>query len=244
MTNGYVADFMTKRLADDELPLVEAPKTELPRARYRFADDTTVTIRGVSLMLILGTQSEVGKPEPPVRVVKMAGGGVQHISRREDEPVLSEAEIAAIQDPEKRKAEQEYARYRADLASWNNERNTRMARLLFLTGVEDNPPPEIADLWKQFGFHGEMEIKFAWLAAKLPDAEAMNHFFETVTSLTTATEEGLERAEAMFQSGVSGGAGSAVGAAEQAQRTPGAAQPEETQARAASAGDSAEPAAG
>lgn len=228
MTNGsYVADFMAKRLADDDLPLVEAPKTVLPRARYRFADGTTVTIRGISLMLILGAQSEAGKPEPPVRVVKMAGGGVQHLPRHDDEPVLSDAEIAAIQDPDKRKAEDDYARYRRALAQWDNERNTRMARLLFLTGVEDNPSPEIANLWKQLGFHGEMEIKYAWLASKLPDAEAMNHFFETVTSLTTATEEGLERAEAMFQGGVSGGGH--VGADQPAQPAPGEARPEEAQ---------------
>jgi len=243
MTNGYTADFMTKRLADD-LPLVEAPKTALARARYRFTDGSTVTIHGISPMLILGAQSEAGKPEPPARAVKMAGGGVQHVPRRDDEPVLSEAEIAAIQDLEKRQAEEEYARYRADLAYWHTERSARMARLLFLIGVEDSPPPEVAALWKQLGFGGEMDIKFAWLASKLPDEPAMQHFFDTVTSLTVATEEGLERAEAMFQGAVSGSAGSAVGAAEQAQRAPGAAQPEETQARPASTGDSAEPAAG
>lgn len=244
MTNGYTADFMTKRLEDNDLPLVEAPKTQLPRARYRFGDGSTVTIHGISPMLILGAQSEAGKPEPPVRAVKMAGGGVQHVPRRDDEPVLTPEEIEALANPGRRQAEEEYARYRADLATWHAERSARMARLVFLIGVEDSPPPEVAALWKQLGFGGEMDIKFAWLASKLPDDQAMQHFFDTVTSLTIATEEGLERAEAMFQSGVSGGAGSAVGAAEQAQRTPGAAQPEETQARAASAGDSAEPAAG
>ena len=228
MINGsYVADFMAKRLADDDLPLVEAPKTELPRARYRFADGTTVTIRGISLMLILGAQSETGRPEPPARSVKMAGGGMQHIPRRDDEKVLSEAELAAIQDPEKRKTEEAYARYRRELSHWENERNTRMARLLFLTGVEDSPPPEIAGLWKQLGFHGEMDIKYAWLASKLPDGDAMQHFFDTVTSLTTATEEGLERAEAMFQGGVSGSG--VVGTPDQAQPATGEARPEEAQ---------------
>lgn len=236
MTNGYTADFLAKRLADDDLPLVEAPQVALPRARYKFIDGTVVTIRGVALMLILGAQSEVGKPEPPVRVVQMAGGGVQHLPRGDDEPVLSEAEIAQIKDPEKRKAEEAYARYRRELAEWMSERNTRMARLLFLAGVEDNPPPEIADLWKQMGFATEMEIKFAWLASKLPDAASMEHFFETVTSLTTAGEEGIERAEAMFQGGVQGSQGT-LAAPQQAPRAPGAATAAEGQAEAP-AGDS------
>lgn len=231
MTNGYVADFMAKRLADDDLPLVEAPQVTLPRARYKFTDGTVITIRGVALMLILGAQSEVGKPEPPVRVVKMAGGGVQHVPRHDDEPVLTEAEIAKIQDPDKRKAEEDYARYRRELSAWMSERNTRMARLLFLAGVEDNPPPEIADLWKQMGFTTEMEIKFAWLASKLPTAASMEHFFDTVTSLTAPSEEGLERAEAMFQSGVQGRQGT-LAAAQQAPGTPGAPAAEEGQAPA------------
>ena len=230
MTNGYMADFMAKRLADDELPLIEAPKTELPRARYRFGDGTTVTIHGISLMLILGAQSEMGKPEPPVRVVRMAGGGVQHIPRRDDEPVLSAEEIAQVRDPDKRRAEDAYARYRAELNQWEIERNTRMARLLFLVGVEDSPPPEIADLWKQMGFGSEMDIKYAWLAAKLPNAEAMAHFFETVTSLTIPTEEGLERAEEMFQSAVQRGPGAVADAGRSAPAA--GATPEQGQAPA------------
>ncbi len=211
MSNGYIDPVLAKRLEDDDLPLVEAPQVKLPRARYRFADGTVVTVRGIAQMLLYGAQSEVGKPTPPMRKVKMAGGGVQYIPRRDDEPVLSEAEIAAIQDPEKRKAEEAYARYRAELNQWQIERNTRMARLLFLTGVEDSPPPEVADLWKQMGFTTEMDIKYAWLASKLPNADAMAHFFETVTSLTMPTEEGLERAEEMFQSAVQAGPGAVAG---------------------------------
>jgi len=222
MSNGYVDDALAKRLADDELPLVEAPKVKLPRTRYRFADGTVVTVRGIAQMLLYGAQSEVGKPAPPLREVKMAGGGVQHLPRRDDEPVLTAEQIEKIADPDKRRAEEDYARYRAELSQWDIERNTRMARLLFLTGVEDSPPPEVADLWKQMGFSGEMEIKYAWLASKLPSAEAMAHFFETVTSLTIPTEEGLERAEEMFQSAVQAGPGAVAGSqrSEQAAGTP------------------------
>src|SRR5690606_11453632 len=222
MSNGYVDGSLAKRLADDDLPLVEAPQVKLPRARYRFADGTVVTVRGIAQMLLYGAQSEVGKPAPPLREVKMAGGGVQRIPRRDDEPVLTAEQIEKIADPDKRRAEEDYARYRAELSQWDIERNTRMARLLFLVGVEDSPPPEIADLWKQMGFSGEMEIKYAWLASKLPSAEAMAHFFETVTSLTMPTEEGLERAEEMFQSAVQAGPGAVAGSqrSEQAAGTP------------------------
>lgn len=212
MSEGSIDTGLARRLADDDLPLVEAPTVQLPRARYRFADGTVVTLRGIAQMLLYGAQSEAGKPAPPLREVRMAGGGVQHIPRRDDEPVLTAEEIAQVRDPDKRRAEEAYARYRAELNQWEIERNTRMARLLFLVGVEDSPPPEIADLWKQMGFGSEMDIKYAWLAAKLPNAEAMAHFFETVTSLTIPTEEGLERAEEMFQSAIQRGPGTVADA--------------------------------
>lgn len=240
MTENYVAASLASKFKDEDLPLVEAPAVELPRARYRFADGTVVTIRGIAQMLLYAAQSEVGKPQPPAREVRMAGGGVQLIPRRDDEPVLTPEQIAKIADPAKRREEEEYARYRAELNQWDIERNTRMARLLFIAGVEDSPPPEIADLWKQMGFTGEMEIKYAWLASKLPNAEAMAHFFETVTSLTVPTEDGLERAEAMFQSAVSGSSGGTVGTAEPAAGAPGQARAEEAQTSPAATGDPAD----
>ncbi|MCC6801062.1 MAG: hypothetical protein IT325_13180 [Anaerolineae bacterium] len=215
MTTPLTSDqaaFLAHLDARDTLPLVEAPPIRLPRTRYRFPDGTVVTCRGIAPVLLIGAQSEADRPRPPAREVQMAGGGVQYVPRRDDEPVLTKDDLAALADPERRAAEQAYADYRARLNQWEIEQQTRMARVLFLIGVEDSPPPAIAQLWQQMGFSGEMDIKYAWLASKLPTTEAMGHFFETVTSLTVATEEGLERAEAMFQSAVSGGPGTVAAA--------------------------------
>lgn len=236
---GYIAKSLARRLDDDDLPLVEAPAIVLPRARYRFADGTVVTIRGISETLLYAAQSESGKPAAPQREIRMAGGGVQLVPRRDDEPVLTEEEIEKIDDPKKREEEAAYARYRKELNRWGIERGARVARLLFIAGVEDNPPPEEADLWKQLGFTAEMEIKFAWLASKLQTAEAMQHFFDTVVSLTMPSEEGIERAGEMFQGAVSRVTGSAVGAASPAAGTPEQASAEEAQAAPTDAGNPA-----
>lgn len=239
MTENYVADFLANRLKGEDLPQVEAPAIELPRARYKFADGTVVTIKGIAPMLLYAVRSEMGRPQPPMRGVRMAGGGVQPIPRRDDEPVLTPEQIEKIDDPVRRKEEEDYARYRAELNRWEIERETRFASLMFIAGVEDDPPQEIVELWKQMGFSSEMEIKYAWLASKLPNPGAVGHFFNAVTSLTMPTEAGLERAEAMFQSAVSGGDGGTLGTAEPADGTPGEAHAEKAQAQPQAAGDSA-----
>ena len=86
-TNGQMPD-------DRTLAEIVGEQTPAPEATYTFSDGTTVRLNGIPPLMFIGAQSTVGRPEPPKRTVKMAGGGVQEVARRDDEPVLTEDEIA------------------------------------------------------------------------------------------------------------------------------------------------------
>jgi len=182
-----------------------------PEATYTFGDGTTVRLNGIPPLMFIGAQSTVGRPEPPKRTVKMAGGGVQEVARRDDEPVLTEDEIARLKDEQQRADEQAYRDYRIALQQWETNAEYRIARLLFLIGVKDGPPAEEVALMQAIGFTDAYDIKYNWLASKLRTPEDVEQFYEDVLSLTMPTEAGQAEAREMFQSAVARGTGGVAG---------------------------------
>ena len=182
-----------------------------PEATYTFGDGTTVRLNGIPPLMFIGAQSTVGRPEPPRRTVKMAGGGVQEVARRDDEPVLTEDEIARLKDEQQRADEQAYRDYRIALQQWETNAEYRIARLLFLIGVKDGPPAEEVALMQAIGFTDAYDIKYNWLASKLRTPEDVERFYEDVLSLTMPTEAGQAEAREMFQSAVARGTGGVAG---------------------------------
>ena len=194
-----------------------------PEATYTFGDGTTVRLNGIPPLMFIGAQSTVGRPAPPKRTVKMAGGGVQEVARRDDEPVLTEDEIARLKDEQQRADEQAYRDYRIALQQWETNAEYRIARLLFLIGVKDGPPAEEVALMQAIGFTDAYDIKYNWLASKLRTPEDVERFYEDVLSLTMPTEAGQAEAREMFQSAVARGTGGVAGPGAMAEPASGAA---------------------
>lgn len=201
------------------MPTPKAPKRKLPvggAARqaptFTFADGTTVRLRGIPPLMFIGVQSTAGRPQPPKRTVRLAGGGVQDVPRGDDEPLLSEEEIAALDDPQRQAEERAYRAYRLALRQWQTDAEYRIARLLFLMGVEDGPPAEEVALLRAIGFSDPYDLKYAWLASKLRDQGEIERFYEAVLGLTIPTEAGQAEARALFQSALARGDGGLAGA--------------------------------
>lgn len=215
------------QLPDDRtLAEIVGEQTPAPEATYTFSDGTTVRLNGIPPLMFIGAQSTVGRPEPPKRTVKMAGGGVQEVARRDDEPVLSEDEIARLKDPQQQADERAYREYRLALQQWETNAEYRIARLLFLVGVKDGPPAEDVALMQAIGFTDPYDIKYNWLASKLRTPEDVERFYEDVLSLTMPTEAGQAEAREMFQSAVARGSGSVAGPGAVAEPAGGAAEAE------------------
>jgi hypothetical protein len=200
------------------MPTPKAPKRK-PTVRaarqaptFTFADGTTVRLRGIPPLMFIGVQSTAGRPQPPTRTVRLAGGGVQDVPRQDDEPLLSEGEIAALDDPQRQAEERAYRQYRLALRQWETDAEYRIARLLFLMGVEDGPPAEDVALLRAIGFSDPYDLKYAWLASKLTDEGEIERFYEAVLGLTIPTEAGQAEARALFQSALARGDGGLAGA--------------------------------
>ena len=202
--NGQMPD-------DRTLAEIVGDQKPAPEATYTFSDGTTVRLNGIPPLMFIGAQSTVGRPEAPKRTVKMAGGGVQEVARRDDEPVLEEDEIARLKDEQQRADEQAYREYRIALQQWETNAEYRIARLLFLIGVKDGPPAEEVALMQAIGFTDAYDIKYNWLASKLRTPGDVERFYEDVLSLTMPTEAGQAEAREMFQSAVARGAGGVDG---------------------------------
>lgn len=191
---------------------------------FTFSDGTVVTLSTLGEAVLIGLMSEVGKPEPPERVVEMAGGGVKRVPRGSDEPLPAEAEIEAIDDPTKRKEAQAYRAWRLALAEWEQQRSLRFARTLFLLGVRDWPPIEAMELWRAIGWTDKHDIKYNWLAYLCREEGEWTRFIETVISLSMPDEEGIDEMQEIFRGTVAGQQPQALG-------TPGhVAKPPETEA--------------
>jgi hypothetical protein len=197
------------------MPTPRAPKrkpTKSPAPTFTFADGTTVRLRGIPPLMFVSMQSTTDRPQPPKRIVRLAGGGVQEVPRQDDEPLLSEEEIAALADPQRQAEERAYRQYRLALAQWEVNAQYRIARTLFLMGVEDGPPAEDVALLRAIGFSDPYDLKYAWLASKLTDEAEIERFYEAVIGLSIPTEKGLAEARALFQGAVARGDGGLAGA--------------------------------
>lgn len=203
--------------APKRTPVVPAPQAPrrahvpAPTATYTFADGTTVRLSGIPPLMFIGVQSTVGRPEPPKRTVHLAGGGRQEVPRGDDEPLLSEAEIAALDDPQRQAEERAYRQYRLALRQWELDGEYRIARLVLLMGVADGPPAEEVALLRAIGFSDPYDLKYAWLASKLRDQGEIERFYEAVLGLTIPTEAGQAEARTMFQSALARGDGGVAG---------------------------------
>lgn len=186
-------------------PKVPKRKPAVAPATFTFADGTTVRLRGIPPLMFIGVQSSAGRPQPPTRTVRLAGGGVQEVPRGDDEPLLSEDEIAALDDPQRQAEERAYRQYRLALRQWQTDAEYRIARLLFLMGVADGPPAEDVALLRAIGFADPYDLKYAWLASKLSDQAEIERFYEAVLGLTIPTEAGQAEARELFQSALARG---------------------------------------
>ena len=209
--------------------LVEAAlgrQTGRPAPTYTFADGTTVRLRGIPPLMFIGVQSTAGRPQPPKRTVHLAGGGVQEVPRGDDEPLLSEAEIAALDDPQRQAEERAYRQYRLALRQWETDAEYRIARLVLLMGVVDGPPAEDVALLRAIGFDDPYDLKYAWLASKLTDEGEIERFYEAVLGLTLPTQAGQAEARELFPGAVArggrgvAGAGALPGAPDDAAESP------------------------
>ncbi len=201
------------------MPTPKAPKRKRPANQrvagpvptYTFADGTTVCLRGIPPLMFIGVQSTAGRPQPPSRTVHLAGGGQQEVPRGDDEPVLGEEEIAALHTPQRQAEERAYRDYRLALKQWETDAEYRIARLLFLVGVEDGPPSADVALLRAIGFSDPYDLKYNWLASKLTSEGEIERFYEAVLGLTIPTEAGQAEARELFQSAVARGRGGLAG---------------------------------
>lgn len=199
------------------MPTPKAPKRKANTQQaptFTFADGTTVRLRGIPPLMFIGVQSTAGRPQPAKRTVRLAGGGVQEVPRGDDEPLLSEDEIAALDDPQRQAEERAYRQYRLALRQWQTDAEYRIARLLFLMGVADGPPAEDVALLRAIGFADPYDLKYAWLASKLVDQAEIERFYEAVLGLTIPTEAGQAEARELFQGALARGGDRLAGVGE------------------------------
>lgn len=171
---------------------------------YTFPDGRAVKLNTLGEALLVGLQSDHGKPEAPTREVPFAGGVVRHIKRGDDEPFPSKEDVEAIKDEKKRAEEEAYRAYRLELQRWNNEKGLLFARTIFLLGVQDNPTAEEEAIWKSIGWKDPFDIKYNWLAYLCRDVQTWADFIEAIMSYSMPTEEGLAEMGELFRDSVAG----------------------------------------
>jgi hypothetical protein len=98
--------------------------------------------------------------------------------------------------------------YQAQLAEWEDLKQFRLARLLYLLGVQDNPTPqEAATIQTLLNEYDPTEVKFHWVASLFRSEDDLTGLMEAVFSLSIPTEEGMQDAEALFPGAVPNGQG-------------------------------------
>lgn len=166
-------------------------------ATFTFEKGTTVRLNKLTEAVYVSLMSEQSRPKPPTRKVTYLGGAVVEEPRGDDEPVLSDDEIAALDDSGKQDEERAYAQYRQDLDAWARQRGWQFWSTLFIFGVADSPPADVVEMFRWMGFTHPLAIKYQWLASLLADGET-DRFIEAVISHTVPTEGGLSEAKDMF----------------------------------------------
>lgn len=92
-----------------------------------------------------------------------------------------------------------HAGYIARLAEWESESQLAVLRYLFVIGTKGTPPPEfIEDQRPFFPNATDLEMKYLWVAARLPD-EDMGLFTEAVMGRSLVTAKGLEESADSFR---------------------------------------------
>lgn len=90
--------------------------------------------------------------------------------------------------------------YKALLAEWEAEGQLKLMRYLFIVGTKGTPPQDFIDAQSPFFPNAtEMEMKYLWVASRLPD-EDMGEFVEAVMGRTLPTTKGLEESANSFRS--------------------------------------------
>lgn len=166
-------------------------------ARYTFDKGTAVRLNKLNEAVYVSLMSDHGKPKPPMRAVEYLGGAIVDEPRGDDEPVLTDEAIDALDDPAQQEAERAYAAYRQELQRWTARRGWQFWSTLFIFGVADTPPADVVQMFQWMGFTHPLEIKYQWLASLLSDGET-DRFIEAVISHTVPTEEGLAEAKERF----------------------------------------------
>lgn len=205
-----------------------APTNERPQATFTFPNGRSVKLQPLGEVILTGLLSDVGKPQAPTREITMAGGAKQNLTRKDDEPFLSEEEVDAIKNPQRREEERAYRQYRLALQEWNMRKGLIFARTLFLLGVEDGPTADESEIWLAVGFTDPYDIKYMWLALQCRDMDVWNNFIEAMLSYSMPTEEGMAEMKELFRSGVAGESPPSVGAGGGVGSTQPAAEPEPT----------------
>jgi hypothetical protein len=90
--------------------------------------------------------------------------------------------------------------YRARLAEWEEEAQMRLVRYLFVIGTKGTPPQEFIDEQAQFFPNApDSEMKYLWVASRLPDAD-IGDFREAVMGRTLPAAKGLNESAETFRS--------------------------------------------
>lgn len=143
---------------------------------FQFEDGTLVHLRPIPPLVVnFITTSEAGKPQPPR--VPIQRRGVTKMEPNPDDPAYQQA-----------------------LAAWGAAKEQRLLKLFVERGVREDVPPEVVEQYAQYLPDGAdiSDIKFLWLADKMPTAQAVERFVEAVVSQTLATEKGIAESEAAF----------------------------------------------
>jgi hypothetical protein len=144
---------------------------------YQIPGGRRLHIAALPPMLVWSVQA-AGKPQPPV--VEMEGLGGKILTTDANDPA-----------------------YQDRLADWEEARDYRVARLLYLMGVTDDPPAQEAAVIRAIlSEYDPLEVKFHWVASLFKTDADLSGLMEAVLSLSVPTEDGIQDAEAIFPGAV------------------------------------------
>jgi hypothetical protein len=146
------------------------------RVKFR-CGKRTIILKPIPQALLADAMSEDGKPKPPMKEVKYAGGAVKLEEDWDNED------------------------YRGRLNTWQNNYNIRLLRLCIALGVDniEGPAPDQDIIDKIIAAHGpqtEGELEMRWAMYLIGDE--IEGFLNLAMGQTVPTQRGIEEAEERF----------------------------------------------
>jgi hypothetical protein len=118
----------------------------------------------------------------------------------EGRPHIPMVEVTLLGKHKQLEANPNDAGYKALLAEWENDQRIKVLRYLFVVGVKGQPTAEfVAEQAAFFPNATEMELKYLWVASRIPDAD-IDAFSEALMGQARPTEKGIAEAGESFRS--------------------------------------------